>query len=544
MITMPAAPKVVEHVYRARGGIARLFRCRDPEILLDGPAGTGKSRGDGEYALHLADTFPGCRIGVIRKTRVSLTESWLATTWERNVLANGVDRTYLKESLLEGPGRANRQVYSFRNGSEMVICGMDNPTRLFSTEFDFFFVVEAIEFTENEWESLDRALRNNMAPHPDSNHPRDFRGPGGQVDVLKLRQAVGDGHYEKWGNRYPDGSPIFFTQKIGETNPGAKMHWLNTRCHAGKTTRIICRHSDNPSLTHEYLQRLNNLTGVRRKRLFLGEWCTAEGGIWDCFEQDKHVIDATLTHVDDAWQLVWHDGRPPTVLRWFFGDMDFGFRKPGCMHIWGVDRDRRVYCVREWYMSGKNANWWADAAEEAQEDFDPYVFICDCADPSSIDLLNDRLYKRHRRNVAFPCDKTKVGFEASANIVRDMMIGRGGVPDLMFLRDCLVSADPLRLEERQPVCTVDEIPGYVYRIAKDGQPLKEEPDPLCEDHGCDGCRYGMTWFNSSRYESPEGQAPARRGSADDVLGINAFKRRIARGDFTEGGTDADFDNPE
>jgi len=119
------AGKLREYVYRPHGGANKVFFCKDFEVLLDGPAGTGKSRAIGEYLHYLAETYPGCRIVVIRKTRASLTESWMVT-FEQKVLPPG------HESINPNKQRGHRTSYNYSNGSHIVLGGMDNATRLFS----------------------------------------------------------------------------------------------------------------------------------------------------------------------------------------------------------------------------------------------------------------------------------------------------------------------------------------------------------------------------------------------------------------------------
>ena len=81
----------VEDSYTAYGNISRLFECKEPEIVLAGPAGTGKSRGNLEYLNYWASEYARCRILMLRKTRRSLTESGMVTL-EQKVLnpAQGV----------------------------------------------------------------------------------------------------------------------------------------------------------------------------------------------------------------------------------------------------------------------------------------------------------------------------------------------------------------------------------------------------------------------------------------------------------------------
>src|SRR5690349_3973403 len=120
--TLPgnAPPDVA--AYAPRGGALRLLYCHDPEVLIEGPAGTGKSTAALEKIYLCASKDPGARILIIRKTRASCTESVLVT-WEQKVVPPG-------HPILAGPDRNHRQRYSFPNGSDVVIGGMDNITRI------------------------------------------------------------------------------------------------------------------------------------------------------------------------------------------------------------------------------------------------------------------------------------------------------------------------------------------------------------------------------------------------------------------------------
>ena len=61
--------------YRAYGAAAELFRCTAPEILIEGPAGTGKSRSLLEKIHYLAETHPKSRYLLMRKTRARMGQS-------------------------------------------------------------------------------------------------------------------------------------------------------------------------------------------------------------------------------------------------------------------------------------------------------------------------------------------------------------------------------------------------------------------------------------------------------------------------------------
>src|SRR5437660_12713881 len=81
----------IEETYRPYGGNSALFTCRHPEILLAGPAGTGKTRSVLEFINYCSMEYPTARSLMLRKTRRSLSESGMVTL-EKKVLhpAQGV----------------------------------------------------------------------------------------------------------------------------------------------------------------------------------------------------------------------------------------------------------------------------------------------------------------------------------------------------------------------------------------------------------------------------------------------------------------------
>src|ERR1700722_4654524 len=77
------------------GGVREAFDdTTSPEILLAGSAGSGKTIGALLKLYWTCRNFPNARCLLLRKTRVSLTESSLVT-WERDILG-GPDHPMLK----------------------------------------------------------------------------------------------------------------------------------------------------------------------------------------------------------------------------------------------------------------------------------------------------------------------------------------------------------------------------------------------------------------------------------------------------------------
>ena len=80
-----AGPHTQYADYVPRGAARQFFEMHDREIILDGPAGTGKSRGGLEKLHYICEKYSGARLCLVRKTRRSLTQSGMVT-FEQRVL--------------------------------------------------------------------------------------------------------------------------------------------------------------------------------------------------------------------------------------------------------------------------------------------------------------------------------------------------------------------------------------------------------------------------------------------------------------------------
>ncbi len=416
-------------------------------MLLEGPAGTGKSRAAAEYIRYYCEKTPGVLVLVFRKTRVSLNDSWLRT-WESEVL--GDDHPVVQN----GPSRAHRASYKFPNGSEVVLGGMDNPTRLFSTQYDLAYANEATELTEDEFQSIHRALRRQIGP---------------------------------------------YRQLIADCNPDAENHWLNQRAIRGDIHRIRTVHKDNPACTPEYLTRLSKLRGVMRRRLYLGEWVSAEGLIWENYDPNLHLVER------------FHDGEPviPRMV-WHFGSMDFGWRDPGVLQVWGVDEERRMYRLVEIYRCEMQLEWWANQVKRLYDDYNLQAVVCDPSRPDMIALINERLGWRRGMNLDFiarPADNRRKGSRSNSKTTMgglDMVRwglepDESGIPRILIIRDAHECYPCPVAEKKNVVSLEDEIQSYVWAPPSPTKPdvVIEEPKPGVPDHACDAMRYAamFLWGN-------------------------------------------------
>ncbi len=414
--------------YEPRGILAEVQHLNNPEIVISGPAGTGKSRACLEKMNTWAWQYPGMRGLILRKTRASLTESGLVT-FERDVLGEG-------NPIAAGPQRVNRHSYLYPNGSELVVGGLDKPTRVMSTEYDLIYIQEAIELSMDEWESLTTRNRNFITP---------------------LQQIIAD------------------------TNPDKPRHWLKARCDQNATRLLDSRHEDNPRLWDAergewtpkgvaYIARLDALTGPRKLRLRYGRWVQAEGVVYENYEPSLHLIDRF--NVPSEWRR----------LR----VVDFGYTNPFVCQWWAIDPDGRAYLYREIYMSQRLVEDHARQIVElsAGERIEATIADWDAEDRATLD--------RHGVPTIPAIKDVSPGIQA---VQQRLKIAGDGRPRIFFLRDSVVEADPAMIEAKKPTSTVEEIDGYVWSKSQEGKATRENPVKV-DDHGMDGTRYMAAYLES------------------------------------------------
>jgi hypothetical protein len=443
----------LRHYYRPRGSQARLFETRAPEVLLSGPAGTGKSRACLEKIFAFLLKYPGARALGVRKTALSFTSSGLVT-WQKQVISEA-----LSNGTVEWYGGSAREPasYRFSNGSVFVVGGMDKPDKVMSTEYDIAYVQEATELTLTDWESILSRLRNGVAP---------------------------------------------YQQLMGDCNPSAPEHFLYLRAQSEALLMLHTLHTENPlyydddgHLTergHDYIVgKLGQLTGVRRLRLLEGKWVAAEGLVYEEFSPGLHLIPNALVPVVGREGAA---GRPVIPEHWpRYWSVDFGYTNPMCVQRWAVDDDGRLIMYRELYATQTLAE---DAARIILADVTdrdgtwlepkPKLIICDH------DAEDRATLERHLGLPTRPARKTvSDGIQAVKARLRP---AGDGLPRLMIVRDAVMKRDPALVDAAKPVCTADEFPSYVWDTRLQGEKILEEPRKE-NDHGMDALRYVVAHFD-------------------------------------------------
>lgn len=420
------------------GGLHAAYESTDAEVLLAGPAGTGKTYGWLVRILHICEDYPGARVLIVRKTRESLTESVLVT-WERDILP--VDPRYV--SMARKVLRRVRQSYIFPNGSTVVVGGMDKPDKVLSSEWDLIYCPEATDLTLHDWETLGGRLRS---------------------------------------------GPVPWKMLVGDCNPTTPTHWLYRRHLGGQLRLIGTTHRDNPRYWDrekqewtaegaDYIARLGRLTGARKKRFLEGIWAAAEGLVYD-YDPAIHLLPETWKP-PESWRRVW--------------SLDWGFVDPLVLQFWAVDPDRRMYLYRERFVSRTRVEdiaRWAKIEVDERREPRPSAIVSD-HDPECVET-----FKKYSGLKVTPADKSKrdMGIVAAQNrfIVQD-----DGRPRIFFHPNARrEKPDRELIESGRPASTLEELSGYVWDTSDPNRP-KDQPIQK-NDHGCDAMRYAVRHVDGAR----------------------------------------------
>jgi phage terminase large subunit len=219
--------KAMGESYQPHGAQRQLFAGHPPEIIVYGGTGTGKTRAHLELLNLRSVMYPRSRGLMLRLTRSSLAETGIVTM-ETEVIA--------PSQRVQFHGGERRTKYTYPNGSVIVVAGLDDPDSaqsIMSGQFNWIHVIECTQVGERAWSALSTRLRN---PH----------------------------------------SP--YTQLVGCCNPSPDS-WVTRRAARGDCVLVKTTHADNPTLTDEYLARLDKLKGDQARSYREGEWGRAGGSV-------------------------------------------------------------------------------------------------------------------------------------------------------------------------------------------------------------------------------------------------------------------------
>jgi PBSX family phage terminase large subunit len=452
---------MVTQTLELRGGALEMMRYRGPAVCLAGAAGTGKSVAALNKVVLKSLLVPGHRSAILRATHTSLTSTTLVSLEQRvmpRLLANGT------VTWFGGSGR-KPPAYTFSNGSQILVSGLDKPGKLLSSEYDLCFIDESDQVTLTAFEILRTRLRN-TAPT--------------------------------------------YKQLLMCCNPSAPSHWIKEQADAGNLKLITSLHQDNPFLMRrdgtmtpegsDYLRMLDGLTGIRRERYLHGRWVAAEGLVLDDWREDVNVIDAD--QVPETQRTVW--------------TVDFGYSNPFVWQEWKIDRDGRAYLTREIHKTRTLVEDHARMILEITGGERPEAIVCDH------DAEDRATLERHLGMPTLPAyKKVSLGLQLFQSRVRPAGDGK---PGLYVVRGSLIGRDDVAEAEKRPRGLAAEILGYVWETVRGTDGIPKEQPVKKDDHSCDAGRYLCAYLD--RHAPARLGNPAK--ASDGGSQSSAWSRPVGR----------------
>jgi PBSX family phage terminase large subunit len=223
---------------------------------------------------------------------------------------------------------------------------------------------------------------------------------------------------------------------------------------------------DNPYLDQSYKDRIkNSLSGVFYKRNYLGEWCLAEGAIFDFFDRSVYVVK-----------------RPPRAADYWIVGVDYGTNNAFAAVLVGVNCGKyhqakpMMWVEKEYYWDYKVKGRQQTSAEFAidlKKWMEPYAVKSIYIDPSAAN---------------FRLDLQRLGLHP-VNADNDVSNGIAKMTSLMKEGSLFICSECTNL--------IREIESYVWhpkcKEKGEDEPLKQD------DHAVDALRYAVNTHKPPKF---------------------------------------------
>lgn len=287
------------------------------EVLYGGAAGGGKSDALVIEALRQVH-IPHYKALILRKTFPELREL--------------IDKSlnYYPAAFPRAKYNESKHAWRFPSGAQVIFGSLQylkDRRKYQGQAYDFIGFDELTHFTYDEYSYLFSRNRPN--------------GPGTRVYIRATTNPGGVGH--GWvKQRFIDPAPPLTPIKdvVTWTEPDG-----TERSKDQYRVFVPASVFDNAALLRndpDYVPRLAGMPVAERDALLYGDWNSFSGQVFREWENDPaHYADRIGTHVIDPFRIPedWH----------IWCGMDWGYSKPFAVGWFAVDRERRLYHIRELY---------------------------------------------------------------------------------------------------------------------------------------------------------------------------------------------------
>lgn len=229
---------------------------------------------------------------------------------------------------------------------------------------------------------------------------------------------------------------------------------------------------DNPYITSEYREDLEDLTEMRKRQLLHGDWDAFEGQFFSEWSASVHVVDVPVQSDIEH-----------------FASMDWGYSAPGCVLWWACLPDGRLHIRHELKFKGESAEAVGKKIRKITNDLGIQRLRYIACDPA----MFQKTGAGRGEAIAETLLRMRLPMRRSDN---DRRNGWLRLHELLMVD----AGDP------EPWLTVSPHCKYLTRtmpemVQDDHDP--EDIDTTQDDHAIDACRYGaMSRPRPTRVETP------------------------------------------
>jgi PBSX family phage terminase large subunit len=252
---------------------------------------------------------------------------------------------------------------------------------------------------------------------------------------------------------------------LATTNPDSPNHWLRQKFLLRQDLNLRQWQftlDDNPFLTESYKRDLKNeYTGLFYRRFISGDWCLAEGAVYEAWDPDRHVVDEL-----------------PQIMSWIGVGIDYGTTNPFAALLLALGADGLLYLTNEYYYNSK-------ITLRQLTDHDYSAAVRAWLDAVRIPHVEPPLYGVRPSYVVIDPSAASFRLQLHRDHMPSTLADNAVLPGIRIVSS-LLATDRLKVH-RSCQAIINEFPGYSWceKAAKRGEdaPIK------VDDHALDAARY-------------------------------------------------------